>query len=205
MKVRFVVGFHSAVPPLGACRCLLWATITLSQTQSSGRIAGTVKDVQGGFIPGAEVVVENNATGDKRTATTDETGSYALPLLPPGAWVVTIATRGFATARFTNVGVSLGETTAVDATLPLAGTVNDTAPPVRSDSAEIGLALEARALSNLPLPTRNFLQLLTLAPGVTASLTNNNAVGRNSPNVSVNLPRAPSKSQKYNTVKGHSF
>jgi len=179
--------------PLGACRCLLWATIALSQTQTTGRIPGTVKDAQGGFIPGAEVVVENNATGDKRTATTDETGSYALPPLPPDAWVVTIATRGFATARFTNVGVSLGETTPVDATLPLGGdklrvTVNDAAPLVRSDSAEIGLALEARALSNLPLPTRNFLQLLTLAPGVTASLTNNNAVGRNSPNVSVNLP-----------------
>ena len=132
--------------PLGACRCLLWATIALSQTQTTGRIPGTVKDAQGGFIPGAEVVVENNATGDKRTATTDETGSYALPLLPPDAWVVTIATRGFATARFTNVGVSLGETTPVDATLPLGGdklrvTVNDTAPLVRSDSAEIGLAL----------------------------------------------------------------
>src|SRR5262245_42541883 len=112
MKGSFVI--RSIVRLLGGCLCLLSATIALPQGQTTGRIAGIVKDVQGGLIPGAEVVVENSGTGEKRTAITDDTGSYAVPLLPPSAYVVSIAARGLVTARFADVGVLIGQTTAVN-------------------------------------------------------------------------------------------
>jgi hypothetical protein len=71
---------------------------------------------------------------------------------------------------------------------------------VRSDSSELSTTLDSRRLTELPLPTRNFLQLLRLAPGVSAPLTNNNAIGRNSPNVSVNGSRVAQNNYRINGV-----
>jgi hypothetical protein len=202
MKRSFVT--HSLVlRPLSTCLCVLSATIALSQGQTTGRIAGTVKDVQSGVIHGAEVSVENSATGDKRTATTNDTGTYAVPLVPPDSYVVTITARGFVAARFNNVEVIPGGTTEVNASLALARTttevtVDDVPPLIRTDSPEIGVALEGRAVSGLPLPTRNFMQLVALAPGVSMPLTNNSAIGRNSPNFSVNGARVSQNSFRLN-------
>jgi len=59
-------------------------------------------------------------------------------------------------------------------------------PLVRSDSTELASTFDSRAMAALPLPSRNLLQLLPLAPGVTAPLSDNNVIGRNTPNVSIN-------------------
>jgi len=150
-------------------------------------------------------VVENNATGDKRTAATDDAGSYTVPLLPPSVYIVTVAVVGFATAHFDGVDVSIGQTTAVNAILRPAKTsyevtVSEAPPLVRADSSEIGIAVDARSVSVLPLPTRKFLQLAALAPGVSMPLTNNSTIGRNSPNFSVNGARVSQNSFQFNGV-----
>jgi Carboxypeptidase regulatory-like domain len=49
-----------------------------SQTQTTGRITGTVKDTQGAMIAGAEVSIENPATGDRHSAVTDSSGTYSI-------------------------------------------------------------------------------------------------------------------------------
>ena len=71
--------------------------------------------------------------------------------------------------------VGLAETTTVNATLQVSPssievTVTDAPPLLRSDSSELSTTLDSRSLTQLPLPTRNFLQLLKLVPGVTAPL-----------------------------------
>ena len=197
--VRFIVRL------LGTWLYMLSVTMALSQSRTTGRITGTVQDAQGGVLPGVEVLAENSGTGEKRTAITDDAGSYALPLVPPDSYVVTIAARGFVTARFSNVGVFPGGTTEVNTTLALARTttevtVNDAPPLIRTDNPEIGVALEGRAVSGLPLPTRNFMQLVALAPGVSMPLTNNSATGRNSPNFSVNGARVSQNRFQLNGV-----
>src|SRR6185369_9673008 len=75
-------------------------------------------------------------------------------------------------------------------------------PLVRSDSSELSSVINSRSLETLPLPTRNLLQLLTLVPGVTSPLTNNSAIGRNSPNVSVNGSRVTQNGYQINGVDG---
>jgi hypothetical protein len=156
-------------------------------------------------IAGAEVVSENLATSDRRRATTDEIGSYSVALLPPATYEVTIRAPGFNPSVFHNVAVGLSETVTINASLQVARsnvevTVSDAPPLVRSDSAELASTIDARSLQALPLPTRNFLQLLTLAPGVSAPLTNNSAIGRNSPNVSVNGSRVTGNNYQINGV-----
>jgi hypothetical protein len=161
--------------------------------------------MQGSAIPGAEVALENPATSDKRTTASDETGSYSVPLLAPAAYNVTVRAPGFNPAVFPNLGVAPAETVTINTTLQVAGssleiTVNDMPPLLRGDSSELASTIDSPQLEELPLPTHNFLQLLTLVPGVTAPITNNSAIGRNSPNLTVNGSRVTQNGYQINGV-----
>ena len=167
----------------------------LAQTQTTGRIAGTVKDQNGAVIVGAEVAAVNKATGEERTVTTDEEGYYAVPLLPPGMYSVRVAANGFNSTVFDNVQVVITETTLVNANGPhalaVAGVIVDPvevrfAPLIQRDGPQLGRLVDSRAVSELPLATRNFTQILGLSPGTSMELPDNTAVGRNSQNISVN-------------------
>src|SRR2546425_5322406 len=179
-----------------------------SQTQTTGRITGTVKDAQGAVIIGAQVSIENPATADKHSVTTDTSGNYSILQLPPGAYDVRISVPGFTPAVFHAVTIGLAQTSTINASLQIAQssvavTVSGAPPVVRSDSSELASTIDSRRLETLPLPTRNFLQLLTLVPGVKAPVTNNSAIGRNSPNVSVNGSRVTQNSYQINGVDGN--
>src|SRR5260370_8814150 len=63
--------------------------------QTTGRIAGVVKDQSGGFVPAAEITAVAQATGACRTATTNEAGGFAIPVLPPRLYYVSGAANGF--------------------------------------------------------------------------------------------------------------
>jgi Carboxypeptidase regulatory-like domain len=194
-----------SVGALATCFCVCFAISGLAQTQTTGRIAGTVRDAQGAVIASAEVAIENPATAEKRSLATDTFGSYSFLQLSPGYYEVNILAHGFTPAVFHTVAVGLGEITTINVALQIAQsnvevTVNDVPPPVRSDGAELASTIDSRSLETLPLPTRNFLQLLTLAPGVSAPLSNNSAVGRNSPNVSVNGSRVTQNGYQINGI-----
>ncbi len=68
---------------------------TFAQSQTTGRIAGIVKDQAGAVIPGAEVVVVNRATAEERRTKTNDDGNYTVSLLPPGVYRVSITASGF--------------------------------------------------------------------------------------------------------------
>ena len=117
---------------------LLAGAHAFSQIQTTGRIAGTVKDEQGAVIASAEVVIENPATADNRSLVTDSSGSYSIPQLCPGYYDINVRAHGFTPAVFHTVAEGLGESTTVNVTLQIAQsnievTVNHVPPPVRSD------------------------------------------------------------------------
>jgi hypothetical protein len=78
--------------------------------------------------------------------------------------------------------------------------VNDAPPVVRCLTPELATTLDLRTLTSTPLPTRNFLQLTALAPGVSMPLTDNRTVGRNTPNFSVNGARFSQNALQINGV-----
>src|SRR5947209_9929785 len=80
-----------------------------SQTQTTGRIAGTAKDAQGAVIIGAQVSIENPATADKHSVTTDTSGNYSILHLPPGAYDVRISAPGCTPTVFHAVKLGLAE------------------------------------------------------------------------------------------------
>src|SRR5215204_4271039 len=87
------------------------AASALSQSQISGRLAGTITDEKGAAITGAQVVAFNRTTNDERIVVTDAAGNYYVSFLPPGAYHVTAKATGFNSAVFDSVQVVITETT----------------------------------------------------------------------------------------------
>ncbi|MFN8004081.1 MAG: carboxypeptidase regulatory-like domain-containing protein [Acidobacteriota bacterium] len=192
------------------CLLIIGNSLTLAQSQTTGRITGTVNDEKGAVIAGAEVTVTNKATGEARVVSTDSEGHYSVPLLPPGTYQVAIKSAGFKKAVSDNVKVVITETTAVNADLSVGGTeesvtVSAASPLVQTDSAQLGRVVDARAVAELPLATRNFTQILGLSPGAATYLPDHTSVGRNSQNISVNGARVTNNNFQINGVDANSM
>src|SRR6516225_6286765 len=170
----------------------------------TARIAGSVCDVTGAVIVKADIEARNDDTGETRSTTTNQTGEYTLSSLRPGAYVVTISAPGFSAAKYSNVQTEIGRTVELRSVLKVAKaaseiTVPET-PPLVPESAEIATPIGLKTLSAMPLPTRNFLQLAALAPGVSMPLTDNSSLGRNTPNFSVNGARTSQNNLRINGI-----
>jgi hypothetical protein len=192
------------------CLLLLCSLTVPAQSQTTGRIAGTVTDEKGGALPGAEVTVTNKGTGEVRTVVADESGHYIVPLLPPGNYTVSVTANGFKKFIADDVRVALTETTTLDPSL-VVGAVSesvtvDAAPQlVQTEGPQLGRVVDSRTLSELPLATRNFTQILGLSPGAATYLPDNTAVGRNSQNISVNGGRVTNNNFQINGIDANSM
>jgi hypothetical protein len=93
-----ILGFLAALlsPPL------------LAQ-EVTGVILGTVRDASGAVVPGVKVTITERATSAVRTATTDNEGTYVVPLLPPGTYTVAAEHPGMQRAIRNNVQVQITE------------------------------------------------------------------------------------------------
>jgi len=189
---------------------LFFALAVVAQTQTTGRIAGTVRDQRDALIVGAKVTLVNQANGEAQTATTDAEGNFAAAFLAPGIYRVRVEADGFNVFNAETVTVSITETASVNAVLTVAGiiveqiTVNNVAPLIKTDSPTLGQVIDERAVAELPLATRNFTQLLGLTAGTTAYLADNTVVGRNSSNVSVNGSRVSQNNIQINGIDANS-
>src|SRR5215831_11198610 len=85
----------------------------LAQSQTSGRITGSVSDQTGAVIEAAEVTATDLRTGEKRTAKTNTEGDYAFSFLSPGNYHVEFRVLGFNRAFLDDVRVSITQTTTV--------------------------------------------------------------------------------------------
>src|SRR5215207_5994991 len=134
------------------CLLVLCASFAIAQSQTTGRIAGTVKDQHGAVVVGAEVTVTSRATAEERKVTTDREGNYATPLLSPGTYRVRITANRFNPALFDSARVVITETTTVNAELTVAGLTTEpvtvrAAPLVQTDGPQLGRVINERAVA----------------------------------------------------------
>ncbi|MDW8241283.1 MAG: TonB-dependent receptor [Acidobacteriota bacterium] len=194
-----------------ATLALLSSGRTLAQTASTGQIAGTVRDQAGAVIPDVNIMVTESLTGIRRETKTDSAGSYTVPLLPPGAYTVEFSREGFRRVVRENVAVRITLTTTVDVTLEVAPlgaetvTVTEEAPLLQTDRPTTGRVIEERTIRQLPLPTRNFQQMLALSPGTLASVVRNTDVGRGDAIIQVNGQRQTQNNLQINGVDANSI
>ncbi len=128
----------------------------LAQTMLSD-FKGVVSDSSGAGIPGATVTVNNEATSAKRTAVTDNTGSYRIDGILVGSYALEVEAKGF--KRFIQTGILLtpGLVKPVDVTLDIGqvtevAEVHDTAAVIQTESGTPSTSLPPTAL-NKPIVT----------------------------------------------------
>jgi sarcosine oxidase gamma subunit len=90
---------------------------TEAQTSISGVVQGTITDKAGAVVPNATVELVNTATNETKATTTNATGEYTLPNVPPGTYTLKISKGGFATVTFANIKVDVTKSYNYNATL----------------------------------------------------------------------------------------
>jgi len=148
---------------------LLTSAPTLAQ-QTTGSIAGRVRDQQGAATPGATITARNPETGFTRTEPSDGEGVYRLAALPVGHYDVIVELQGFATITNHGVDVNVAQTHTVDFTLTIAAreeTVSVSAVAlVDRTSSSVGQVVDPNRIENLPLNGRQVANLAATVPGV---------------------------------------
>lgn len=177
---------------------------------ASGAISGKVMDTSGAAIAGASVTVTSQGTSESREVVADGEGNFTMALLPSGSYTVKVAVEGFKNVVMAGIVVNITQTTTVKVVLEPASvsevvTVVAQPPLVQSENVQLGRVVDERTISQLPLATRNFQQLLALSPGTTASLSNNTELGRGDATISVNGQRTTSNSVRINGVDANSI
>lgn len=179
--------------------CLSLVAIARAQS-TTATLSGTVEDANGAVVPGAHVTVTNPATGLERKAVTNGSGSFALPLLPPSSYTVTVDRQGFAPAEIKDVVLNVNDQRSLQIQLKVGQvgsetiTVNADANAVREDPA-VATVVDRQFVENLPLSGRSFQSLINLTPGVVVTPVNGSSLGQ----FSVNGQRA---NANYFTVDG---
>jgi hypothetical protein len=140
---------------------------------TTGTVSGTVKDPQGGVVPGATVVLISETKGTKsEPAVTNSTGDYVIPTVSADTYTVEIAMEGFKTVQRKGVKVSGGDRVVVPiVTLEVGGaaeTVNVQAesPMIQAQSGERSFAVAQEQIEKLPVAHQNFTNFTSLTPGV---------------------------------------
>lgn len=173
-----------------AVLCL--TSFTFAQGGATGAITGVVQDPTGSVLAGAKVKVVSEATGQTvRQLTADSSGGFTATLLPVGNYTIEVSAPGFATTKFSGLVVRITETTRTTAVLkPSAGQqiveVQSEAAAVQTTAATTGQSLSNATITDLPLATRNFQQLLTLSTGASSDLNSAKDLGRGSATIHVN-------------------
>jgi outer membrane receptor protein involved in Fe transport len=152
---------------------LLCAASLLAQSQSTtGNIEGIVVDQTGAVVPNVSINATNQDTGLSKTTTSNSEGVFILPFLSPGKYKVTVkATQGFQTSEYKNVTVTVGGKAVVDITLNVSGTsvtvdVESNGDTIETTRSSVSSTVNEKRIINLPTNGRNFLDFVTLTPGI---------------------------------------
>src|SRR5438093_8870714 len=87
-------GFPMIRTGLPLAMFLAMGASAFAQTPT-GQILGTIHDSSGLVVPGAQIVVTNEATGQRVAARSSVSGDYLALSLVPGAYTVTVEKDGF--------------------------------------------------------------------------------------------------------------
>src|SRR5580692_11587412 len=156
----------------------------VAQGGATGAVGGIVQDASGAVIANAKVSVKSEATGEVlRAVTTDVSGLFVATLLPVGTYTVEVNASGFPDTKFPGVVVRITETTRMTAVMKVSTVkevveVQSQVEQVNTTDATTGQSLGAQTITDLPLATRNFQQLLTLSAGASSDLNGAAQLGR---------------------------
>ena len=144
---------------------------------TGGRILGRVADPSGAVLAHAKVTAANQATGVSRDTQTNDSGDYTFPELPVGVYTLTFELAGFKKDVRRGVNLDVNQVITLNMVMQIGQAqevvdVTSEAPLVDTTSTQLGAVVNDRAVSQLPLNSRDTYQLLQLQPGVQSQLGN---------------------------------
>jgi hypothetical protein len=163
---------------LARCRIVVFAALAafvftatlIAQTDvTTVRINGTVKDAEGGALPGTSIEAKNQDTGLVKVATARADGSYTILDLPTGNYTVTATLQGFKSGVRESIRIDLGMSPTIDFRLQLTTvtesvTVTSAVPAVEVTNTSASTTIQTEQLKNLPVSGRDFKNLVLLTP-----------------------------------------
>ena len=133
-------------------------------------ITGTVTDPSGAAVPGATVTATSQERGETFSAVTNDSGLYRIAQLPVGTYALKIEKSGFALVSHPPFVLTLNQVARVDVAMKVGQAtetveVTGSAPILETDTTQVATIINAATNDNLPLASRNYVQLTLLAPG----------------------------------------
>ncbi|MGH8100336.1 MAG: carboxypeptidase regulatory-like domain-containing protein, partial [Chthoniobacterales bacterium] len=158
---------------LALCALFLAFSAAVYAQAVSASLVGTITDASGAAVPDSKVTITETNTSVSRSGQTNESGNYTFSNLRPGVYTVVAERQGFKKASRTGVDVVVDTTVRIDLALQpgeVSETINVTAEAaaLTTERADTGRQIEAKIVSDLPLPANhNFQSLSILVPGAT--------------------------------------
>jgi hypothetical protein len=137
-------------------------------------ITGTVTDPRGASLPGATVTATSQERGQTYTALTNDSGLYRITQLPVGTYTVQVEKSGFSLASYPAFVLTLNQVARVDVAMKV-GQASETvevtgaAPLLATETTQVDTVINSATNDNLPLASRNYVQLTLLAPGAVST------------------------------------
>jgi Carboxypeptidase regulatory-like domain len=151
---------------------LLLGAVNVSAQTTSGSMSGTVVDSSGQVVPGADVIVTNEQTGEVRRTVTSEVGAFSFPALLAGPYTVRAELSGFRPIEVKNNQVLANNRLAVPplqlevGSLAEAVTVTAVGEAVATTTTAHQAILDLSQVENLSIRGRDPISLLKILPGV---------------------------------------
>jgi len=142
-----------------------------ASAQISADLRGRVLDPAGLAVPNATIELTQIAANTHIVTVTSGSGYYSFTNLTPGAYQLDVRAPGFARLTRSGVHAIVGQTVDLDLKLSLNDNqqtveVTADAAPLQSATSNVQTNIAGPTVVAMPLNTRNFVQLATLAPGV---------------------------------------
>jgi hypothetical protein len=199
MKIRFLNANESfsnsrvLISLLAVLALVLCSAFSARAQVTSADVRGTIMDEQGAAIAGADVAITSSNTGYTRSMTSASDGQYTFTELPLGTYSIHVTHAGFRGATQTGIVLHVNDSLVLNVSLKVGAitesvTVEASPVAVETTSGELTGLIQASQVSELPLNGRNFMQLITLVPGVAPaeafSVTNKGLKGASDVSVS---------------------
>src|SRR5947199_5448258 len=140
------------------------------------QLNGTVRDTSGSVVANAGVSLRNLDTNRTYMSTSDASGYYIVPNLPPGSYELDVTYTGFEPFLQPGIQLRVGQTATLDVTLTVQGRrevleVTSQTPAIEPTRTEISNVIETQQIQGLPISGRLFTDFALLTPGVTTGRT----------------------------------
>jgi Carboxypeptidase regulatory-like domain len=150
---------------------LLLMSWSVARAQIAADIRGRVLDSSGATVPNATVELTQSSTKAHLVTTSSGTGDYFFSSLTPGIYELDVSASGFEHLTRAGVTAIVGQTVSADLILSVGRSqqtikVTADAPLLQSETSNVETNIPGSIVIAMPLNTRNFVQLATLAPGV---------------------------------------